>query len=84
MYGLELVVNDGNLNEVWDTDGVVVNEVFDVSDEVGYGGMNGWHKDGILDGGASYPILGMAVFSWCLAFATYSLHQHLMDHTDES
>ena len=84
VYGLELIVYDCYFDEVGNGEVVVVDEFFDVSDEVRDGGMDWWYEDGVLYSGSSDPVLGMAVLSWCFAFASYSLHKDLMYHAYES
>lgn len=74
MDGLELLMDERNLEKVWDMDLVVVHELFQIAQEVRHMPAVGRNKCGVVETDTD-PVLAGAKFSWLFVLAPYPAQQ---------
>lgn len=60
MEGLELVVNEGDLDQVGKQDLFIMNELFEVANQTAYARVHRGNKYCVLEGRTAYPVLARA------------------------
>jgi len=76
MDGFELVMADGDSNELGNMNGFVVPECFQISEQVGKLIMMWRHEDGICGRCPTDPVLAHPEFAGSLFFPPRSLHEN--------